>query len=122
MIYKMVGPVLLKQDQLEAKTNVDKRIEFIQSEMWVVGGVEGQDSGRTTLTTKSWSSYFDRKRVEGQLKDINLRSEKKRLEVSICEAQGGSISHAFLIIICFPKVVAIQEAAQRIGEEDTITS
>jgi prefoldin beta subunit len=33
VVYKMVGPVLLKQDQQEAKTNVDKRLEFIKSEM-----------------------------------------------------------------------------------------
>lgn len=32
-IYKQVGPVLLKQDQAEAKANVDKRLEFINSEM-----------------------------------------------------------------------------------------
>jgi hypothetical protein len=38
VIYKLVGPVLLKQEQLEAKSNVDKRIEFIQSEMLVDKG------------------------------------------------------------------------------------
>lgn len=35
-IYKLIGPVLLKQDTAEAKANVDKRIEFIDAEMWVV--------------------------------------------------------------------------------------
>jgi len=54
VIYKMVGPILLKQEQSEAKTNVDKRIDFIQNEI---------------------------KRTETQLKEINERSEKKRLEV-----------------------------------------
>jgi prefoldin beta subunit len=34
-IYKLVGPVLLKQDRAEAVMNVDKRLEFIQSEMCV---------------------------------------------------------------------------------------
>lgn len=32
-VYKLVGPALLKQEQEEAKANVDKRIEYIQSEM-----------------------------------------------------------------------------------------
>lgn len=32
-VYKLIGPVLVKQDQVEAKTNVDKRIEFIKGEM-----------------------------------------------------------------------------------------
>lgn len=32
-IYKQVGPVLLKQDQDEAKANVEKRLQFIAGEM-----------------------------------------------------------------------------------------
>ncbi|OQS06724.1 hypothetical protein THRCLA_20302 [Thraustotheca clavata] len=32
-VYKLVGPVLLKQDTSEAKSNVSKRLEFIQNEM-----------------------------------------------------------------------------------------
>lgn len=34
-VYKLIGPVLVKQDQAEAKANVDKRLEFIKSEMYV---------------------------------------------------------------------------------------
>lgn len=34
-VYKLIGPVLVKQDQTEAKANVDKRLEFIKSEMYV---------------------------------------------------------------------------------------
>ncbi|KAH9113354.1 hypothetical protein AeMF1_012440 [Aphanomyces euteiches] len=32
-VFKLVGPVLLKQDTSEAKSNVSKRLEFIQNEM-----------------------------------------------------------------------------------------
>jgi prefoldin beta subunit len=32
-IYKLVGPVLAKQDIAEAKSNVQKRIEFIEKEI-----------------------------------------------------------------------------------------
>ena len=32
-VYKQMGPVLVKQDQVEAKANVDKRLEFIAGEM-----------------------------------------------------------------------------------------
>ena len=35
VVYKQVGPVLLKNDLDEAKETVDKRIEFISGEMWV---------------------------------------------------------------------------------------
>ena len=34
-VYKLVGPVLVKQDQMEAKQNVDTRLDFIKGEMYV---------------------------------------------------------------------------------------
>lgn len=34
-MFKLVGPVLVKQDQNEAKQNVNTRLEFIQGEMCV---------------------------------------------------------------------------------------
>ncbi|ESK97964.1 prefoldin subunit 6 [Moniliophthora roreri MCA 2997] len=53
-VYKQIGPVLVKQDQAEAKNNVDTRLEFIRGEI---------------------------KRIEAQLKDIEGRSEKKKQEL-----------------------------------------
>ncbi|PPQ67050.1 hypothetical protein CVT25_005651 [Psilocybe cyanescens] len=32
-VYKLIGPVLVKQDQAEAKSNVDTRLDYIRSEM-----------------------------------------------------------------------------------------
>jgi prefoldin beta subunit len=32
-VYKLLGPVLVKQDQAEAKSTVDTRLDFIRSEM-----------------------------------------------------------------------------------------
>ncbi|KAI8867402.1 Prefoldin [Ramicandelaber brevisporus] len=32
-VYKLIGPVLVKQDRAEAVINVDKRIEFIRAEI-----------------------------------------------------------------------------------------
>ncbi|KAM0788626.1 hypothetical protein ACM66B_001745 [Microbotryomycetes sp. NB124-2] len=53
-IYKLVGGILLKQDQAEAKANVDKRLEFIQGEV---------------------------ERVETTLKDLDDKMEKKRQQL-----------------------------------------
>ncbi|KAK7059071.1 Prefoldin subunit 6 [Paramarasmius palmivorus] len=53
-VYKQIGPVLVRQDQAEAKNNVDTRLEFIRGEI---------------------------KRIEGQLKEIEGRSEKKKQEL-----------------------------------------
>ncbi|CAE6442728.1 unnamed protein product [Rhizoctonia solani] len=53
-IYKMVGPVLVKQDAEEAKSNVNKRLEFIRGEIT---------------------------RVEQQISDLNKKSDKIKTEV-----------------------------------------
>lgn len=53
-VYKLIGPVLVKQDQVEAKSNVETRLGFIRSEI---------------------------KRVEGQIKEVEEKQEKKRAEL-----------------------------------------
>ncbi|KAF9995326.1 hypothetical protein BGZ80_009532 [Entomortierella chlamydospora] len=64
-IYKLIGPVLTKQDKAEAVTNVDKRIDFINAEI---------------------------ERVEKQLKDLQEKTEKKRIE--LVETQTALQQHA----------------------------
>ena len=54
-IYKLVGPVLLKQDRDDAKRTVDGRLEFIGKEI---------------------------KRVEGTIKELQEKSEKMRGELA----------------------------------------
>lgn len=41
-VYKLVGPALIKQDPVEAKSNVQKRLEFINGEL---ARLEGQLKG-----------------------------------------------------------------------------
>jgi prefoldin beta subunit len=53
-IYKLIGPVLLKQDKTDAVTSVNGRLEFIEKEI---------------------------KRTEGRIKELQEGSEKKRGEV-----------------------------------------
>ena len=33
VVFKLIGPVLVKQEAFEAKATVDKRLELIQSQM-----------------------------------------------------------------------------------------
>jgi len=54
IVYKLIGPVLVKQDQAEAKSNVDTRLDFIRSEI---------------------------RRAEGQIKEIEGKQEKKKAEL-----------------------------------------
>ncbi|KAG6336121.1 hypothetical protein ID866_2959 [Astraeus odoratus] len=53
-VYKLVGPVLVPQDQNDAKSNVETRLDFIRGEI---------------------------KRVDSQIKDVEEKSEKKKIEV-----------------------------------------
>jgi len=55
-IYKLVGPVLLKQDKTEAVMAVDGRLNYIEKEI---------------------------ERVEKQIKEIQEKSEKKKMEVCL---------------------------------------
>ncbi|TFY76527.1 hypothetical protein EWM64_g7484 [Hericium alpestre] len=59
-VYKMIGPVLVKQEQGEAKGNVEKRLDFIRGEI---------------------------KRIEMQLKEIGEKSEKKKGELVEIQTQ-----------------------------------
>jgi len=65
VVFKLIGPVLVKQEQTEAKNNVETRLEFIRGEI---------------------------KRVETQLKEIEAKQEKKKLEVSQCH---DGICHSY---------------------------
>ncbi|CAK1359478.1 Prefoldin subunit 6 [Cercospora beticola] len=59
-IYKLVGPVLLKQDTTEAKSTVDGRLEFIEKEI---------------------------KRFEENIKSMQDKSESKKMEIMQIQSQ-----------------------------------
>ncbi|GBE78790.1 Prefoldin subunit 6 [Sparassis crispa] len=67
VVYKLIGSALVKQDQVDARANVDKRLEFIRSEI---------------------------KRFEQQLTGLKERSDKLQLELvemqmAMQQQQGG---------------------------------
>ncbi|KAL2839073.1 Prefoldin [Aspergillus pseudoustus] len=59
-IYKQIGPVLLKQDKAEALMAVSGRLEFIEKEI---------------------------QRIEGQIKENQDKSDKKRTEIVQFQSQ-----------------------------------
>ncbi|GAA6052031.1 hypothetical protein JCM3770_002330 [Rhodotorula araucariae] len=59
-VYKLVGPILMKQDHVEARTNVDKRLE------WIAGEIT---------------------RVEASLKDLETKLETKKMEIVHLQGQ-----------------------------------
>jgi prefoldin beta subunit len=52
-VYKLVGPVLAKQDLEECKMNVTKRIEFIDKEIARLATLETEFQGKVTDKTAS---------------------------------------------------------------------
>ncbi|KAK0517378.1 hypothetical protein JMJ35_000533 [Cladonia borealis] len=68
-IYKLIGPVLLKQDRSEAVMAVEGRLEFIDKEI---------------------------KRIESQIQSMQSESENKKMEVyrlqTQLQQQGESVS------------------------------
>ncbi|KZT68518.1 hypothetical protein DAEQUDRAFT_766325 [Daedalea quercina L-15889] len=79
-VYKLVGPVLVKQDQAEAKTTVDKRLEFIASDM-CVSWLPSDESSLTVHAPSSRVRPPNSKRIEGQIKDLEEKADKKKLEL-----------------------------------------
>ncbi|GAA5829474.1 hypothetical protein JCM3766R1_001110 [Sporobolomyces carnicolor] len=59
-VYKLIGPILMKQDQDEAKHNVEKRLEWIEGEI---------------------------KRTETNLKSLEGKLESKKLEIMHIQTQ-----------------------------------
>ncbi|KAL2108014.1 hypothetical protein VUR80DRAFT_4367 [Thermomyces stellatus] len=65
VIYKLVGPVLLKQEKFEAESTVKGRLEFISGEI---------------------------DRVEGQVKDLQKKIDSKRAEIIQIQAAAQAAS------------------------------
>ncbi|KAF1810585.1 putative prefoldin subunit 6 [Eremomyces bilateralis CBS 781.70] len=62
-IYKMIGPVLMKQEKSEATMSVNGRLEFIEKEI---------------------------KRVEGQISEIQNKAESVKSEIINLQSQTAS--------------------------------
>eukprot|EP01112_Ceratiomyxa_fruticulosa_P011867 TRINITY_DN3264_c0_g2_i1.p1 TRINITY_DN3264_c0_g2~~TRINITY_DN3264_c0_g2_i1.p1 ORF type:complete len:126 (+),score=27.58 TRINITY_DN3264_c0_g2_i1:95-472(+) len=62
-VYKLIGPVLVKQEQSEAATNVQKRIDFIGGEL-----------KRLETTYTDSQKKFDEKRKK--LMDLQLQAQQ----------------------------------------------
>lgn len=75
-IYKLIGPVLLKQDKNEAIMAVNGRLEFIEKEMYVRYSIRGANFFRGWY----WQ-LFRSKRIETQIQESEEKADKKRSEV-----------------------------------------
>jgi hypothetical protein len=68
-VFKLIGPVLVKQEQAEAKSNVGTRIDFIKGELYVFLNISFHES---TL-------YNERQETRG-CTDKGIRSQRRKTE------------------------------------------
>ncbi|UYV79446.1 PFDN6 [Cordylochernes scorpioides] len=73
-VYKLIGPVLVKQDLVEAKQNVDKRIEYITGEL------KRHDNSIQDLETKMDSHNEAIGKIQQQMQAIYLYIYEKTIE------------------------------------------
>merc|ERR1712142_1316204 len=66
-VYKLIGPVLVKQDLVEARSNVDKRLQYIEGE------VKRNDS---TLTDLKKKQLEQKEVIDGVQKSLIELSQK----------------------------------------------
>ncbi|KAL3156772.1 hypothetical protein ABBQ38_001044 [Trebouxia sp. C0009 RCD-2024] len=73
-IFKLIGPVLIRQDPLEAKTNVKKRLEFIKGES------DRLDSQCKKLEDKQHKRQMAVRQLESQIQQIVQSASKAESE------------------------------------------
>mmetsp|Transcript_43566 Transcript_43566/g.130648 ORF Transcript_43566/g.130648 Transcript_43566/m.130648 type:complete len:128 (-) Transcript_43566:169-552(-) len=72
-VFKMIGPAMIKQDLVEAKSNINKRIEYIKGE---IGRTDGKIKG-----------------IEGKLKEkeAEIMKLQQRLEKAAAVAPATTV-------------------------------
>ena len=81
-IFKLLGPVLVRQDMEDARVTVAKRLQYITGEMWVPQRpLLLRGGGINTLNTVPFPPPFPSrcsKRYEQQMQEMEKRSEQQR--------------------------------------------
>lgn len=80
-VFKLVGPVLAKQELGECKSNVTKRIEFISKEIARLTALEADF--QTKLTEKTAAI----KKVQGDMQRAVMQLQQKQAEAAQAQAQ-----------------------------------
>jgi len=86
-IYKLIGPVLLKQDQTEAESTVNGRLEFIGNEMYVYIHSILFDRRADSLSSSS-------SRLETHIQDTQVKIEKKKSEIIQVQTSAAQAAQA----------------------------
>ena len=76
-VYKLVGPILAKQDLEEAKTNVKTRLEYIQKEIDRMEHLEKEFLGKCEDLRKQIMSYQNKFREEAMKMKASVEQQQQ---------------------------------------------
>lgn len=80
-IYKLIGPVLLKQDKMEAESTVKGRLDFIGNEMCAYFPQPAREASGWKAAKRRANLHSRRSRIEGQIKETQQKMEAKKTEI-----------------------------------------
>lgn len=83
-VYKQVGPALMKQDLVEAKTNVSKRLEYINSEMSRLA------SHMQSIERKQSSKQSEIMKLQNRLQSIAQKAQQKQSQQPVAQQQPAA--------------------------------
>lgn len=77
-VYKLVGPVLAKQDTAEARTNVEKRIEYITKEIERMDKLENDFQGKVEQGRKNITKLQEDMRREFMKEQEKMQAQQQQ--------------------------------------------
>lgn len=89
-VFKMIGPALIKQDPVEAKSNVNKRIEYIKGE------IERLDSQLKGMESKQKAKETE----VGAAGGISTRKQGRRGHRCVWQVGDPEHEHGVTAIVC----------------------
>ena len=80
-VYKLVGPILAKQDLKDCKNNVEKRIEWIEKEVARLETLEADFQGKVTDKTNSI------KKMQADFQRVVMQAQQAQAQAQAQAAQ-----------------------------------
>ena len=105
-VFKLIGPVLVKQELVEVKNNVTKRVEFIKSDMCARAQPSRASALPAARVIRTARASHRPLTVAGSA-PCTLRSKRLEGKVKSFEAQGETVKS---------NIAALQKQAQQGGQ------
>ncbi|GMF55890.1 unnamed protein product [Phytophthora fragariaefolia] len=119
-VYKLVGPVLLKQDVDEAKSNVNKRLEFINNELYVAGGEASAacvEPNVAVLCAGRCEQEQGERQDRGQREGGRRHPDQRTMLLLLCGLCSGSVLTCAAVVLATAQISNMQMEMQKRAAE-----